>query len=89
MAPPAPAENPTTPQLEDIETFVQVEGVGDAPLLRRQRSLPPKYDEVFPDAFNQNDDNTPSAPPVQFDLVPIRTGTQRQNSVTNNRQTMI
>ena len=44
---------------------------------------------MFPDAFNQNDDNTPSAPPVQFDLVPIRTGTQRQNSVTNNRQTMI
>ena len=51
--------------------------------------LPPKYDEVFPDAFNKKDDNTPSAPPVQFDLVPIRTGTQRQNSVTNNRQTMI
>ena len=61
----------------------------DAPLLQREILLPPKYDKVFPDAFNQIDDNTPSVPPVQFDLVPIRTGTQRQNSVTNNRQTMI
>ena len=70
--------------LED-QTFIEVEGSGTAPLLRRQNSLPPKYDDIF----NQNNDSAPSAPPIQFDLVPIRTGAQRQNSNNSNRFSMI
>ena len=80
--------NPTTPT-EDPEAFLIVEGSGDAPLLRRTGSLPPKYDSSWRLDFEQDNDSAPSAPPIQFDLVPIRTGTLRQNSVTGNRQTMI
>ena len=58
----------TISEVED--EYVEVPGAGAAPLLRRQRSLPPRYNEIFPD----EDENTaPTAPPVQFDLVPIQT----------------
>ena len=82
---------PLLPSLpEDQDQLVEVEGSGDARLLRRQNSLPPKYDDVFPGSLNENYDSTPSAPPVQFDLVPIRTrGLQRQSSNNSNGLSMI
>ena len=79
ISPPEP--HPT----QEDQTFIEVEGSGTAPLLRRQNSLPPKYDDIF----NENNDSAPSAPPIQFDLVPIRTGPQRQNSNNANRFSMI
>ncbi|MEC7193876.1 MAG: hypothetical protein VXW13_10355, partial [SAR324 cluster bacterium] len=45
---------------ENLETFVEVEGFGIAPMLRRQRSMPPKYDDVFPNSFDENNDPTPT-----------------------------
>ena len=67
-------------------TIIEVEGSGTA---GRPASCPPKYDELFPNFFNENNDSAPSAPPIQFDLVPIRTGPQRQNSNNANRFSMI
>ena len=53
---------------ENLETFVEVEGFGIAPMLRRQRSMPPKYDDVFPNSFDENNDPTTTAPPIEFNL---------------------
>ena len=61
--------NETQPtEQENLETFVEVEGFGIAPMLRRQRSMPPKYDDVFPNSFDENNDPTPTAPPIEFNL---------------------